>query len=54
MAHAPEPSKSELGFVYRHPGIISAIVAIVIAVGFVAALYVSADSHPKSGAAAHH
>lgn len=38
-------SKSELGFVSRHPGIVSAIVAIVIAVGFVAALYVSAGHH---------
>lgn len=53
-AHAPESTESQ-GFVFDHPGITSILATIVLAVGFVYAVYAggtSGDHKPGAHGAA--
>jgi hypothetical protein len=53
-AHAPESTESQ-GFVFDHPGITSILVTIVLAVGFIYAVYAggtSGDHKPGAHGAA--
>ena len=50
---ATHSSQNNDGFISRHPGWVGAIFAILVAVGFLGALYNSATSHHEGGAPAH-
>lgn len=49
-AHAPESTESQ-GFIFDHPGITSILATIVLAVGFIYAVYAGGTSgHHEKGA----